>query len=156
MVPYPNSNDISSAVDSRLHPLCHGHVLKLEDFLITNRDEYLRHSSSMNYTPEQRKYNNRLTERLLDLAAKHNYVFDDNDFNFVAVRDRIRCYYKSYVQSHKKRGAESSENKAVSESRSVLKKGRMSPSAKIEKVQSSTRASKQHVKEEHGNQCEVV
>jgi len=76
---------------------------ELEAFLIANRDEYLRHSA-MNYTVQQKQYNNRLTERLLEVAAKYNYVFDENDFNFVAVRDRIRCYYKSYVQSSKKRG----------------------------------------------------
>lgn len=76
---------------------------ELEAFLIENRDEYLRHSA-MNYTVQQKQYNNRLTERLLDVAAKYGYVFDEADFNFVAVRDRIRCYYKSYVQSAKKRG----------------------------------------------------
>ena len=76
---------------------------ELEKFLIENREEYLKHSAK-NYTIEQKQYNNRLTERLLEVAAKHNYMFDPNDFNFVAVRDRIRCYYKSYVQSNKKRG----------------------------------------------------
>jgi len=76
---------------------------ELEAFLISNREEYLRHSA-MNYTVQQKQYNNRLTERLLEVAANNNYVFDENDFNFVAVRDRIRCYYKSYVQSSKKRG----------------------------------------------------
>jgi hypothetical protein len=76
---------------------------ELEKFLIENREEYLMHSAK-NYTIEQKQYNNRLTEKLLEVAAKHNYIFDPNDFNFVAVRDRIRCYYKSYVQSNKKRG----------------------------------------------------
>jgi hypothetical protein len=76
---------------------------ELEHFLIENREEYLRHSAR-NYTQEQKQYNNDLTERLLDVAAKHNYEFDRNDFNFVAIRDRIRCYYKSYVQNCKKRG----------------------------------------------------
>lgn len=76
---------------------------ELEKFLIENREEYLKHSAK-NYTVEQKQYNNRLTERLLEVAAKHNYVFDPMDFNFVGVRDRIRCYYKSYVQSNKKRG----------------------------------------------------
>jgi len=52
---------------------------ELEDFLIANRDEYLRHSA-MNYTSQQRQYNNRLTERLLELAARHGYVFDEEDF----------------------------------------------------------------------------
>ena len=46
----------------------------------------------MNYTSQQRQYNNRLTERLLELAARHGYVFDEEDFgeymflNYVAVR----------------------------------------------------------------------
>mmetsp|Transcript_33764 Transcript_33764/g.57034 ORF Transcript_33764/g.57034 Transcript_33764/m.57034 type:complete len:601 (-) Transcript_33764:132-1934(-) len=76
---------------------------ELEEFLIANRPEYLRHSA-LNYTAEQKHFNNRLTEGLLEIAARHNYVFDESCFNFVAVRDRIRCYYKSYVQSSKKRG----------------------------------------------------
>uniref|UniRef100_A0A7S1FLB9 Uncharacterized protein n=1 Tax=Corethron hystrix TaxID=216773 RepID=A0A7S1FLB9_9STRA len=76
---------------------------ELEAFLIANRDEYLRHSA-LNYTAQQKDFNNCLTRRLLELADKHNYVFSDNDFSFVTVRDRIRCYYKSYVQSSKKRG----------------------------------------------------
>lgn len=45
-----------------------------------------------------------MTERLIELAEKNNYVFDQEDFNFVAIRDRIRCYYKSYVQTARKRG----------------------------------------------------
>lgn len=76
---------------------------ELEEFLIKNRNDYLRHSA-LNYTSEQKHFNNSLTEGLLELAARHNYVFDESCFNFVAVRDRIRCYYKSYVQSSKKRG----------------------------------------------------
>jgi hypothetical protein len=76
---------------------------QLERFLIENRDEYLRHSSK-NYTAEQKQYNNRLTEELLEIAEQYHYVFDRADFNFVAIRDRIRCYYKSYVQTARKRG----------------------------------------------------
>lgn len=76
---------------------------ELEEYLIANRTEYLKFSA-LNYTAEQKHFNNRLTEGLLELAAKHNYIFDESCFNFVAVRDRIRCYYKSYVQSSKKRG----------------------------------------------------
>jgi hypothetical protein len=76
---------------------------ELESFLIANREEYLRHSA-LNYTVQQKQYNNRLTEMLLDIAAEHGYVFDEEEFSFVTVRDRIRCYYKSYVQSSKKRG----------------------------------------------------
>ena len=76
---------------------------ELEDFLIANREEYLRHSA-MNYTMQQKEYNNRLTERLLQLASDCGYIFDEECFSFVSVRDRIRCYFKSYVQSKKKRG----------------------------------------------------
>lgn len=71
--------------------------------MIENRDEYLQHSSK-NYTAEQKNYNNRLTEELLEVAEQYHYVFDPEDFNFVAIRDRIRCYYKSYVQTARKRG----------------------------------------------------
>jgi len=82
---------------------CSSDCTQLESFLIANREEYLRHSA-LNYTIQQKQYNNRLTERLLEVAADNNYVFDEEVFSFVAVRDRIRCYYKSYVQSSKKRG----------------------------------------------------
>ena len=41
---------------------------------------------------------------MIQLAAENGFAFDDTDFSFVTVRDRIRCYYKSYVQSMKKRG----------------------------------------------------
>jgi hypothetical protein len=78
-------------------------TLQLEAFLIANREEYLRHSA-LNYTVQQKEYNNRLTEQLLELATEHGYVFDEKEFSFVTVRDRIRCYFKSYVQSAKKRG----------------------------------------------------
>ena len=76
---------------------------ELENFLIANREEYLRHSA-LNYTMQQKQYNNRLTERLVDLATECGYVFDSKVFTFVSIRDRIRCYFKSYVQSRKKRG----------------------------------------------------
>ena len=79
------------------------HLLQLEAFLIANRDEYLRHSA-LNYTVEQKTYNNELTQRLIDLASVSGYVFDERTFSFVCVRDRIRCYFKSYVQSRKKQG----------------------------------------------------
>jgi hypothetical protein len=81
------------------------HYPELERFLIQNRDDYLEHSSK-NYTAEQKQYNNWLTERLLEVADQHHYAFDPEDFNFVAIRDRIRCYYKSYVQTARKRGLE--------------------------------------------------
>lgn len=71
--------------------------------MVANRDEYLRHSA-LNYTVQQKKYNNELTQRLIDLASGTGYVFDEQTFSFVCVRDRIRCYFKSYVQSKKKQG----------------------------------------------------
>ena len=40
---------------------------------------------------------------MIQLAAEQGFVFDQH-FSFVTLRDRIRCYYKSYVQSLKKRG----------------------------------------------------
>lgn len=44
---------------------------------------------------------NELTQGLLDLAKEEGYLFED--FTFAAIRDRIRCYYKSYVQATKKK-----------------------------------------------------
>lgn len=73
--------------------------------MIANRDEYLEHSSK-NYTAEQKQFNNWLTEQLIQVAERHGYIFDPEEFNFVAIRDRIRCYYKSYVQTARKRGLE--------------------------------------------------
>jgi hypothetical protein len=61
--------------------------------LIANREEYLRHST-LNYTVQQKQYNNRLTERMIELAAEQGFSFDQEEFSFVTVRDRIRCYYK--------------------------------------------------------------
>jgi hypothetical protein len=78
------------------------HYPELEQFLIANRDEYLRHSA-LNYTAEQKQFNNWLTGRLLEIAEHYEYVFDPDDFNYVGIRDRIRCYYKSYVQTMRKR-----------------------------------------------------
>jgi hypothetical protein len=79
------------------------HYPELETFLIDNREEYLRHSA-LNYTMEQKNYNNNLTHDLIALANSSGYVFDEA-FTFVMIRDRIRCYFKSYVQSRKKKGA---------------------------------------------------
>lgn len=74
---------------------------ELEQYLIDNRSQYLQFSNQLNYTAEQKRYNNKLTQGLLDLASEEGYVFEG--FTFAAVRDRIRCYYKSYVQATKKK-----------------------------------------------------
>jgi len=75
---------------------------ELEEFLITNREEYLSFSAR-NYTIEQRDYNNRLTSRLLELADSSGYPTLFENCPFASVRNRIRSYYKSYVQSFKRR-----------------------------------------------------
>jgi len=75
---------------------------ELEEFLVSNRKEYLSYSAR-NYSPQQKKFNNILTTRLLELASRSGYTFDPDHFSFSNVRDRIRCYYKSYVQGSKKR-----------------------------------------------------
>jgi len=75
---------------------------ELEEFLIAHREEYLSYSAK-NYTIEQRDYNNRLTARLLEHAEANGYSTLFEDCAFSAVRDRIRSYYKSYVQSFKRR-----------------------------------------------------
>jgi hypothetical protein len=77
----------------------------LETFLISNREEYLSYSAR-NYTTEQKEYNNRLTAHVLDMAKGFGYndLTNPDMFSFSTVRDKIRCYYKSYVQSSKRRG----------------------------------------------------
>jgi hypothetical protein len=74
---------------------------ELELYLVDNRAQYLEYSNSLNYTKAQKIYNNKLTQGLLDLAASEGYTFEG--FSFAAVRDRIRCFYKSYVQATKKK-----------------------------------------------------
>jgi hypothetical protein len=74
---------------------------ELEAYLISHRIPYLACSNAMNYTKAQKQYNNELTQGLLDLAAKEGYVFEG--FSFAMVRDRIRCFYKSFVQATKKK-----------------------------------------------------
>jgi hypothetical protein len=69
---------------------------ELEAYLIQQRSIYLGYSSQLNYTAEQKSFNNDLTRGVLELAADEGYVFEG--FTFSAIRDRIRCYYKSYVQ----------------------------------------------------------
>ena len=74
---------------------------ELEIYLINHRKHYLECSNAMNYTKAQKNYNNELTQGLLQVAANEGYVFEE--FTFAAVRDRIRCFYKSFVQATKKK-----------------------------------------------------
>jgi len=75
---------------------------ELENILISNRREYLSFSSR-NYSPAQKKFNNNLTASIIKTAEECGYKFSPQHFDFSAVRDRIRCFYKSYVQGEKKR-----------------------------------------------------
>lgn len=100
-LPSESNGDIT--VISKSHKWAWKNFPELEAFLVEKRDEYLRHSA-MNYTTRQKEYNNSLTDQLLTVARRHNYAFDGADFDFVSIRDRIRCFYKSYVQSNKKKG----------------------------------------------------
>jgi hypothetical protein len=75
----------------------------LEQYLLDHRLEYLAYSAKLNYTAEQKRYNNTLTNNLIALAANHGLVFDTEHFSFAAIRDRIRCFYKSHVQAAKKK-----------------------------------------------------
>ena len=55
---------------------------QLESYLLRNQEEYFEFSSR-NYTPEQRQYNNSLTQGLLDLASEEGYVFEEFTFSMV-------------------------------------------------------------------------
>lgn len=108
-VPQPSfrkKNFVGTSVHSRLKGVLRKKYAwrefpELEGYLIENRDQYLSFSSQLNYTAEQKRYNNHLTQGLLDLAAESGYKFEG--FTFAMIRDRIRCYYKSYVQAVKKK-----------------------------------------------------
>mmetsp|Transcript_29832 Transcript_29832/g.87040 ORF Transcript_29832/g.87040 Transcript_29832/m.87040 type:complete len:369 (-) Transcript_29832:1231-2337(-) len=75
---------------------------ELENILVSNRREYLSFSSR-NYSPAQKNFNNSLTASIIKTAEECGYKFSPQHFDFSAVRDRIRCFYKSYVQGEKKR-----------------------------------------------------
>lgn len=92
---------------------------ELEQFLITNREEYLSFSAK-NYTIEQRDYNNRLTSRLLEHAEASGYSALFESCAFSAVRDRIRSYYKSYVQSFKRRKERQGQQERLFEARDEM------------------------------------
>ena len=81
-------------------------LIELKRFLIENREEFLAYSSNKNYTTEQRHYNNRLTTRFLCHAKTKtpgHYDLVWKGMAFTDVRNKIRCYYKGYVQSKKRR-----------------------------------------------------
>lgn len=79
---------------------------ELEDYLLSNRTEYLESKGNT----EQRNYTNKLTKGLLELAAKLNYVFDETCFDFVSVRKRVVNFYNSYAQGSKKREAKANNS----------------------------------------------
>lgn len=97
--------------------------------MISQRDEYLRHSA-LNYTAEQKQFNNWLTKTTMDVAERHNYIFDPADFNFVGVRDRIRCYYKSYVQTARKKGQLKKTKQAAAQQNAASSTGASTPATK--------------------------
>ena len=96
---YPHSSYILHT-HTHTHAPVHLSPVQLENFLLANQEDYFEYSSR-NYTAEQRNYNNTLTRGLLDLASTEGYTFEE--FTFSQVRDRIRCYFKSYSQSAKKK-----------------------------------------------------
>jgi hypothetical protein len=54
------------------------------------------------WTGHQIRFNNNLTQRLLELATQNGYLFDTQDFTFVTVRDRIRSFYNAFVSQKRK------------------------------------------------------
>lgn len=105
-----SSNEAKHCVGETCQGKCRGVLAKkfswkafpeLEAYLVAHRPQYLQYSSQLNYTSEQKRYNNSLTQGLLDLASESGYRFEG--FTFAMIRDRIRCFYKSYVQAVKKK-----------------------------------------------------
>lgn len=93
------------------------------EFLTQNRDDFVLHNTRHAGTPKQTKYNDKITEELLQLAYQNGYQFqcmDDCDegdtgkisarTGFVFVRHRIRMYYRKHVEDENRRIAASSSN----------------------------------------------
>mmetsp|Transcript_2152 Transcript_2152/g.3892 ORF Transcript_2152/g.3892 Transcript_2152/m.3892 type:complete len:457 (+) Transcript_2152:225-1595(+) len=106
---HPNKNNKVHSKKQPIKKFSWKNYPELEDFLIANRPEYLAHAAR-NYTLEQKDYNNALTGRLLEYATSCGYgnllgesYRHDFGASFTNVRDRIRCYYKSFMQSHRRR-----------------------------------------------------
>ena len=71
-------NSLCNALYRNPHLIYFIIIFQLEEFLVANREEYLRHST-LNYTMQQKKYNNCLTERMIKLAGEHGYTFDPTE-----------------------------------------------------------------------------
>ncbi len=61
-------------------------------------EHYSSHSRS-----EVLQFNKRLTERLLEVAQEHNYVFDPMEFDHAAIRHRIARFYSKCKEKEKER-----------------------------------------------------
>ena len=73
--------------------------------------KYYHVSNKLNYTIEQKNYNNELTRKVIDYAYSLDIVFCKEDFKtFASIRDRIRCFYKSYSVYLRKKKKDEEKN----------------------------------------------
>ena len=97
------------------------------EFLTQNKNDFVHNNTRHAGNPKQTKYNDKITEALLQLAKKNGYRFqcmDDSDegdtgmistrTGFAFVRHRLRMYYRRQIEDQNRRIATSSSSPSLS------------------------------------------
>jgi len=72
----------------------------LEKLLRSHMEEYYELSIEVCQSILQQEFNNKLVHKVQEMASFYGWKFD---FTFKALRDRVRCYFKTHIQNAKKR-----------------------------------------------------
>jgi hypothetical protein len=75
----------------------------LQQVLLQNMDQYYHWSKSKERKKDAMIFNDQLTKLVRETAFNHGYSFCAELQTHKALRDRIRCFYKTHVQNSKKR-----------------------------------------------------
>jgi len=72
----------------------------LEKLLRSHMEEYYELSIEVCQSILQQEFNNKLVHKVQEMASFYGWEFA---FTFKALRDRVRCYFKTHIQNAKKR-----------------------------------------------------